>query len=387
MERAPNARVYGVWRPRSHSANTSFSALRFLALQICEPAIRLDPPPNPWKSRLEMIRSSLSFVIFKQVALATLLICAAFFPGDASAEELSFLSPQGPVASAQRDHFIAIILLVFIVAAPVLVLTPYLAWRYRYKNSRARYTPDWRFSWPLDGVIWGIPLAIVIVLSVWLVNNSNKLDPYKPLNSGNPPLRLQVIGYDWKWLFIYPDLGIASVGKLAFPADRPLAVDLTSNTVLQSFFIPSLGSQIYAMAGMTTHLHLLASRRGDFLGENLQYNGTDFHREKFTAVAMTPEAFDDWVQETKSQGIPLTAEAYKAIEKRSTLNQTCDDLGRSCSARPVLSFRSVEPGLFAAVVHSYHGGPAPFQTKHPQTASSLEAICAPSGAPFQGARC
>jgi cytochrome o ubiquinol oxidase subunit II len=198
---------------------------------------------------------------------------------------LSFLDPQGPVAAAQRAHLIDVVLLLLIVVVPVLVLTPIVVWRYRL-NGSARYTPAWSFFLPLEFVIWGVPIAIVVVLAVWLWENTEKLDPYKPLASAaDPPLRVKVVGYDWKWLFIYPQFNIASIGEFAFPAGRPLDILLTSDTVMQSFFIPALGSQIYAMAGMVTKLHLLANAPGSFRGENTQFNGNGFYLQAFTATA------------------------------------------------------------------------------------------------------
>ena len=209
-----------------------------------------------------------------------------------------------------------------IVVLPVLVLTPVFAWRYRYRNASSPYTPHWSFSWPLEIAIWGIPIGIVVVLAVWLWVGTQALDPYAPLSSAKPPLRVEVVGYDWKWLFIYPDLGIASIGQLAFPADQPLAIELTSDTVMQSFFIPALGSQIYAMAGMVTHLHLQANAPGSFRGENTQYNGDGFYQQKFTAQAMTPANFNAWIDLVKTKGIPLTSTTYAAIQRRGTVKET-----------------------------------------------------------------
>lgn len=177
------------------------------------------------------------------------------------------------MAAAQRVHFFEIIVMLLIVVAPVLLVTPWFAWRYRYGGS-ARYTPKWSFSWPLEMAIWGIPFAIVIVLAVWLWDNAHALDPYRPLPSTEPPLRVEVVGYDWKWLFIYPDLGVASMGELAFPAGRPLSLELTSDTVVESLLIPALGSQISAMPGRVTRL-LLQRRAGRALDRIVRSFHTD----------------------------------------------------------------------------------------------------------------
>lgn len=277
--------------------------------------------------------------------------------GCSSSIDVSFLDPQGPVAADQRGHFIAVILLLMIVVLPVLVLTPWFAWRYRYGNARTPYRPHWSFSWPLEIAIWGIPFALVIVLAVWLWQGALALDPYAPLASAEPPLQVEVIGYDWKWLFIYPQLKIASIGEFAFPSDRPLAIDLTSNTVMQSFFIPALGSQIYAMAGMTTHLHLQASGPGSFRGENTQYNGDGFFQQQFVARAMAPGDFAAWTNLVRSTGLPMSAATYDAVSRRSTVGKTRSDLHADYLPNGVLYFTGVSPRMFLNVVRSFHGGP------------------------------
>jgi cytochrome o ubiquinol oxidase subunit II len=266
---------------------------------------------------------------------------------------LSFLDPQGPVAAAQRAHLIDVVLLLLIVVVPVLVLTPIVVWRYRL-NGSARYTPAWSFYMPLEFVVWGVPIAIVVVLAVWLWENTEKLDPYKPLASAaSPPLRVEVIGYDWKWLFIYPQFNIASIGEFAFPAGRPLDILLTSDTVMQSFFIPALGSQIYAMAGMVTKLHLLANAPGSFRGENTQFNGNGFYLQAFTAKALTAADFEDWVKRVQTTGVPLSQKVYDVISQRSTFNQTREALGANADPDGALFFTDVSPNLFDAIVHSF----------------------------------
>lgn len=271
-------------------------------------------------------------------------------------DNISFLDPAGPVAAAQRDHFLQIIALVMIVVLPVLVLTPLIAWRYRRSNDASRYTPNWTFSRPLEFVIWGVPIAIVTVLAVLLWRNTQALDPYLPLPMDNPPLRVQVVGLDWKWLFIYPDEGIATVGELAFPADRPLALELTTDTVMQSFFIPAIGSQIYAMAGMVTRLHLAARGPGFFKGENSQFNGTGFHKQKFTAVAMPQGDFAQWIDTVRSNGIALDEATYRVLARKSTPDTAYKVLGTSAMPQNLLYFTNVTPGLFATIVDKYHDG-------------------------------
>ena len=266
---------------------------------------------------------------------------------------LTFLVPYGPIAAAQREHFFEVVALLLFVVGPVLLVAPYFAWRYRYGGS-ARYTPHWSFSWPLEFFVWGGPIVIVIVLAVWLWQSTHALDPYAPLQSKQPPMRVEVVGYDWKWLFIYPDLGIASMGELAFPTGRPLAFDITSDTVMQSFFIPALGGQIYAMPGAVTRLHLEASRPGRFHGENAQFNGDGYFQQHFLGRALTPAAFTAWVQRVRSRGIPLSGSTYKVIAQRTTLADTRKALGVTTTGDGALYFTAVPSGLFNHLVQSFH---------------------------------
>lgn len=275
----------------------------------------------------------------------------AFVPSP-SAPALTFLMPQGPVAAAQRIHFIEIVVMLMIVVAPVLAVAPFFAWRYRYGGS-ARYTPKWSFSWPIELVVWGIPFAIVIVLAIWLWNSTHALDPYAPLPSAEAPVRIQVVGYDWKWLFIYPDLGVASMGEMGLPAGRPLSLELTSDTVVQSLLIPALGSQIYAMPGRITRLNLEASRPGLFNGQNQHFNGDGYSEQHFLARAMSPTAFSHWADRARSQGIPLSAAAYRTIEQRTTLTDTRKALGARGDTGGAVYFKAVPAGLFDRIVSSF----------------------------------
>ncbi len=277
-----------------------------------------------------------------------------------TSDTLSFLDPQGPIAAAQRDHFFAVIGLLMIVVLPVLVLTPVFAWRYRRKNAKSRYTPKWNFSRPLEIAIWGVPVAVVAILAVLLVRSTAALDPYAADAGGSAAAaRSQVVGLDWKWLFIYPDQGIASVGELAFPADRPLALELTSDSVMQSFFIPALGSQIYAMAGMVTKLHLAAFAPGRFLGENSQFNGMGFQRQKFAAVALPPGDFANWVETVKASGIPLDRAMYRQLAEKSTPQSAYRRLGTAAMPRGVLYFNTAPAGLFGSIVDKYRYSASP----------------------------
>ncbi len=270
---------------------------------------------------------------------------------------LSFLDPQGPVAAAQRLHFVQVLILLLVfVAIPVFALTAGFLWRYRFGAKSSRYTPNWHDSGFLEIASWAGPVVIVMVLASMVWRDTQALDPYRPLASAQAELRVQVIGYDWKWLFIYPDLGIASIGVLAMPAGRPMAMQLTSATVMQSLHIPALGSQIYAMGGMVTQLHLQADRPGQSLGENNMYNGDGFHQQRFTAVAMTPERFDVWVAEVRSNGMPLNEQSLRAISRRSTRAELMAALSSPNAPDGHMYFNGASAGLFAAVVMATMAG-------------------------------
>lgn len=270
---------------------------------------------------------------------------------------LSFLNPQGPVANAQRWHFYEVLaVLTIFVAGPIFLLLPWFAWRYRYGNNASRYTPKWEFSRLLEFTAWFGPVVIVVVLSIIVWRDAHTLDPYRPLTSYQQPLRVQVIGYDWKWLFIYPDQGIASIGMLAMPAGRPVAMQITSATVMQSLFIPALGSQMYAMGGMVTQLNLEAGKPGRFLGENTMYNGNGFHQQQFTAVGMTASDFKSWEQEVRTHGIPLDAQTLHLISQRTTRAALIDALPSTGVRDGNLYFTGATGALFPAVVKATMDG-------------------------------
>lgn len=257
----------------------------------------------------------------------------------------SFLDPQGPVAAQQRTHFWLVAALMVLVVLPVLTLTPWLIWRYR-DHGGADYEPRWAFSRGWEVVLWGGPALVVTVLAALLWINTTRLDPYAPIVSEVDPLRVQAVGYDWKWLFLYPDLGIASVNLLAFPAGRPLEIELTSATVMQSFFVPALGSQVYAMGGMSTWLHLEADAPGRFKGENSQYNGKGFHMQKFEAVAMTEAAFRDWARDAATAPA-LDAAALDALGREGVASDLARALDRQGDE---ILFGGLPAELFARVM-------------------------------------
>lgn len=271
-----------------------------------------------------------------------------------SAGQRSFLDPAGPIAEAQNGHFWLVIGLTLIVIIPAIILTPWVAWRYRHGHDRRAYQPKWAFSLLLEFIIWGVPVIIVAVLAYWLWGATHQLDPYRPIASQNGETRIQVVGYDWKWLFIYPDLGIASVGVMAFPADRPVSLELTTADNMQSFFVPALAGQIYAMPGMVTKLHLAARAPGRFLGENTQYTGRGFYEQKFVAAAMAPAEFTAFVAEARQKGLSFDERVRRRLDERTTKKELTARLGITVMPMPLPatpnSYKSpVYPVLFSNV--------------------------------------
>ncbi|WP_158521491.1 hypothetical protein [Kushneria konosiri] len=184
---------------------------------------------------------------------------------------------------------------------------------------------------------------------IW--RQTHALDPYRPLPSDQPPLEIQVVGYDWKWLFIYPEQGIATMGQLVIPANRPISFELTSATVLQSFFIPALGSQIDVMNRMMTRLHLEADHPGRFEGKNMQYNGEGFHRQRFITRAVDAKTFDDFVERTRQQGQPLDQNAYEVIMKKGDNRDVASALGLDKSdTDAVIRFFPIPDDLFHTIM-------------------------------------
>ncbi|WP_022980210.1 ubiquinol oxidase subunit II [Ideonella sp. B508-1] len=254
------------------------------------------------------------------------------------------LDPKGPIGADEKSLILTATFLMLLVVVPVILMTLVFAWKYRASNTAAVYTPKWAHSTKIEVVVWTIPVIIVIGLAILAWETTHKLDPYRPLDSAKAPIKVDVVALNWKWLFIYPDLGIATVNQLAFPKDTPVNFRITSDVAMNSFFIPQLGGQIYAMAGMETKLHLLASEAGSYDGMSSNYSGAGFSGMKFKAIATeTPEDFQAWVAKVKAQAKPLDAQAYLALAQPSENN-------------PPAYFTAAEPRLFDAVMHKYMAG-------------------------------
>jgi cytochrome o ubiquinol oxidase subunit 2 len=267
-------------------------------------------------------------------------LASALLVGSCGLRSAPVLDPKGPVALAERDLLLTASAVMLIVVVPVIIMAFWFAWRYRASNERARYTPTWTYSGTVDAVVWAVPALIVLMLGVLLWTYTHRLDPYKRIASPEAALEVHVIAQDWKWLFLYPDQRIATVNELVFPARVPLNLKLTSDTVMNSFLIPALGGQIYAMAGMRTELNLLADAPGRFVGRNTQYSGRGFSDQHFEAVATTREDFGEWVEKVRQSPNSLDVEAYGRLAKPGV-------------SQMAMHYSSYTPGLFEDIIRKY----------------------------------
>lgn len=254
-----------------------------------------------------------------------------------SACEPAVMNPAGPVAAGERTLLINSVLIMLTVIVPVIVLTLVFAWWFRAGNAKAKYRPEFTYSGRLELLVWSIPALIVIFVGglAWIA--SHELDPPRPLRSAVQPVRVDVVSLDWKWLFIYPDQGVASINRLVIPAGTPVTFRVTSATVMNSFFVPQLGSQIYAMSGMTTKVNLMADRPGRFRGMSAHYSGRGFPGMAFVTYAVPRTQFDDWVAGAKRVGAPLDGPHFMQLMKDSE------------NVKPY-TYRAVSPRLFDQVV-------------------------------------
>ncbi|SFS19226.1 cytochrome o ubiquinol oxidase subunit 2 [Dyella sp. OK004] len=256
------------------------------------------------------------------------------------------MSPSGDMALQQRDLIVISLILMLLIIVPVIALTLFFAWRYRASNKKAIYRPDWDHSTVLELLIWSAPLLIIIALGALTWVSTHKLDPFRPLErlsqgrevpADVKPLVVEVVALDWKWLFIYPEQGIATVNELAAPVDRPIQFKITASTVMNSFFIPALAGQIYAMPGMETKLHAVINKPGVYEGFSANYSGAGFSGMHFKFHGVSESEFTQWVAQAK-QGSALNRDAYLRLEKPS-------------ENEPVSRFSSVAPDLYEAIVN------------------------------------
>jgi len=223
------------------------------------------------------------------------------------------LDPKGPVGTQEKQLLLEALIPMLMVITPIILLTLWFAWWFRASNARAKYRPRWEYSGHIEFSIWMIPLLVIFFLGSLAWVGAHQLDPYRPLASDRKPVTVEVVAMDWRWLFIYPDQGVASINELAIPVGTPISLRLTSATVMNSFFVPSLGGQIYAMPGMETILSLSADKAGSYRGLSAQFSGDGFSDMHFQVLATDDKAFNAWVDHAKAQGARLDDVAYNQL--------------------------------------------------------------------------
>jgi cytochrome o ubiquinol oxidase subunit II len=261
--------------------------------------------------------------------------------------EPAVLDPQGVIGIAEKTILIDSLAIMLAIVVPTIAATLVFFWWFRASNARSRYLPDWNYSGRIELIVWSIPLLVIMLLGgvAWI--GSHDLDPAKPLESKTPPLEIQGVSLDWKWLFVYPKEGVAAVNQLVVPAGVPVHFSLTSASVMNAFFVAQLGSMIYTMNGMTTQLNLQADAPGTFHGISSHYSGDGFSDMHFDVRAVPAEQFAAWIEETRNAGPTLDAASYAALAKQS-MNTV------------PFTFRAVDPGLFHEIVtQKLPPGPGP----------------------------
>lgn len=247
------------------------------------------------------------------------------------------MDPAGPIAAGERTILLNSVFIMLGIIVPTIVATFAFAWWFRAGNEKAVYRPDWSYSGRLELLVWSVPALVVIFLAGLTWIGSHELAPERPLQSRVRPVPVQVVALDWKWLFIYPEQGVATVNRLVIPAGTPINFRVTSGTVMNSFFVPQLGSQIYAMSGMDSKLHLQADRPGRFLGLSAHYSGEGFSDMGFVVDAVSPAQFAGWTQRTRAVGPVLDGPGFVELAKEQV------------NVKP-FSYRAVLPGMYDRIV-------------------------------------
>jgi len=258
------------------------------------------------------------------------------------------LDPKGPIAVAERQILFNSLGIMLAIVIPTILATLAVAFWFRASNWRAAYLPDFEYSGRLELLVWSIPAMTVLLVGGVAWVGSHDLDPRKPISSSVTPVNVQVVSLDWKWLFIYPEQGIASVNKLVVPVGTPISFELTSSTVMNSFFVPQLGGQIYTMSGMVTRLQLQADHAGTYPGFSAMFSGDGFSDMRFTVDAVESDGFAQWVREARETGPVLNAQSYA-------------DLAKPSQAVVPFTYRAVAADLFSGIVNTASAADDPYQ--------------------------
>jgi cytochrome o ubiquinol oxidase subunit 2 len=254
----------------------------------------------------------------------------------------SILQSKGTVANDQRDLIVFVTVLSLVVIIPVIIMVFVITWRYRADKPRGKYRPGWHENKLLETIWWGVPILIIAVLSFVIYSSSHKLDPFRALDSDKRPITVQVVALQWKWLFIYPEQGIATVNYMQFPEDTPVKFEVTADSPMNAFWIPQLGGQIYAMNGMQSEINLMADEIGVYDGSSSNISGEGFSKMRFKAEAVSQANFDRWATGVKSDKRALTSGTYTTLAAPGT------DI-------PIRQYGSVEKGLFGGIIAKFMG--------------------------------
>lgn len=258
-----------------------------------------------------------------------------------ASENALVVHPQGIIAKSQLELILINFVLMLLIIIPTYILLFWVVWKFCIQNDHTKYDPEHNFGVKGEILMWGLPTIIVIIMGFITWERTYALNPYKPIVSDAPPLTVQVVAIDWKWLFIYPDQGIATLNFMQIPEKRPIHLNLTAdNSPMNSFWIPELSGQIYSMTGMTTQLFLMADQTGDFRGRAVEINGEGYADMTFSVRASSQEEFDAWVKEVKKSPLRLTQEAYEELVK-PTINSS------------KVLFSDVKKDLFQEIIHKY----------------------------------
>jgi cytochrome o ubiquinol oxidase subunit II len=297
------------------------------------------------------MKKTVKLVLLAVIVLGIIAAVVLFFTNT----NVAVLNPKGEIAEKQRDILIFSLLLISIVVVPVFALLGIFAWRYRDSNKHASYRPDWDNNKFLEIIWWGIPFVIILILAVVTWRTSHELDPYKSLASSTKPVKVQVVALQWKWLFIYPDQKVASVNMLHIPEDTPIEFTITADAPMNAFWIPSLGTQVYAMSGMSSKLSLSANEPGDYKGSSSNISGEHFADMAFTARAYTKADFAKWVKASEGSIKVLDQTVYDELAKPDVIKESVE-------------YKLGKPDLYESIVMKYMMPPSDYKDEEkPET--------------------
>ncbi|WP_081417405.1 ubiquinol oxidase subunit II [Paenibacillus sp. Soil522] len=283
-------------------------------------------------------------------------------------EQFIVLDPKGPIGESQKDLIYFSTILCSVIIVPVLILTAIIVWRYRDKpGSKAAYNPNWEHSTKLEITWWTIPIIAILILAIVTVKYTYALEPSKPIESAKAPITIQVTSLDWKWLFKYPDEDIATVNYIKIPEDVPIKFQLTSDTAMNSFWVPQLGGQIYTMSGMAMTLFLQADEQGSYFGSGANFTGKDFAQMTFKVDAVSEEDYKAWIDEVKATSPSLTMEGFEKLTEPGTSD--------------VQLFAGFPKGLFNKIVKQYVNGGSGAHQHHGSEAAEPAAAANEETAP------